>query len=397
MSVRKRPFIHLQQLCRGTNNEEGHNVHHEVRQGCDRQTWRDFLHLPYIVYRNDENWVAPIESEVRRTLDRRRNPYFSNATVELFVCYSNGNVVARTAVIISKAHGEKFASKTAFFGFFESLDDLAAVRVLFERVERYCIEHGIELLEGPFNPNHYSELGLQIDAFDKPPSFFQTYNPAYYPDLLQHCGFVISTVLLTARNASVKEYITLHYGCPQKRETPEGFTVRTFETKHRNHELEILRDVFNDAFSENWHYIPVSREEYKFSAKFLQLVTEPELVTIVEHDGNPVGVLMCMLDINPLLRSLHGKGGPIKYLKFIRDKKKLRSLIVYAVGIRKSYQHGVVFRLLLDAMVRTALHFDTLETTWMSPSNVLAVKASERLGMKPDKHFVIYEKPLTAL
>ncbi len=361
---------------------------------CDRRTWKDFLRLPYIIYEDDNNWVAPIKSEIRRTLDPHRNPYFSNATLQLFVCYRDGNVAARTVVVINRLHEKQSGIKAAFFGFFECVNNLEAARALFGSVEDYCKRNNVELLEGPFNPNHYSELGLQVSAFEKPPTFFQTYNPPYYSDLLEALGFRKSACFFTARNDNAKEYILHRYGSLQKAEVPEEYAVRHFDMRRRNEELENLRDTFNDAFSTNWHYLPVSREEYGFSAKFLRLVTEPELITIVEHCGRPVGVLMCVLDINPPLRRLHGKVGPIKYLRFINDKKKIKNLIVYAVGIRKTHQHMIVFKLLLDAMVRMARNFDTLETTWMSPSNLHAIGASERLGMKPDKHFAIYEKPL---
>lgn len=339
--------------------------------------------------------MAPIEREVRRQLDPVRNPYFSDATAQPFVCYKNGAVAARTVVVINRLHERKFRIRAAFFGFFECVNDAEVASSLFESVERYCRVHNNELLEGPFNPNHYSELGLQIDAFEKPPAFFQSYNPSYYPGLLQKMGFKESCGFLTARNERVKDYISQEYGRLSDAEVPPNYFVRHLNLRQRDSELEILRRVFNESFSGNWHYLPLSREEYRFSSKFLHLVTEPELVTLVEYKGEPVGALMCVFDMNPLLRTLHGKVGPVKYVKLIRDKKKVKNLIVYAVGIRKSHRHTMVYKLLLDALLRTAIRFETIETTWMSPSNVLAMRAAERLGMKPDKHFAIYAKSLT--
>ncbi len=349
------------------------------------------------MYEGDQNWVAPLGSEVRRTLDPDRNPYFANATLQPFLCYRDGAIVARLVVVINRLHEKTFGTRTAFFGFFECVNDAGAARALFERAESYCRALDVHHLEGPFNPNHYSELGLLIDAFDKPVSFFQTYNPPYYARLLEDLGYHQSTTLLTSRTENVKAYAESYCGQALTGEAPEGYAVRHFNMQRRDEELEHLRDIFNDAFSENWHYLPLSADEYRFSAKFLHLVTEPELITIVEHEGQPVGVLMCVLDINPLLHAMHGKPGPVTYLRFLQNRKRVKNLIVYAVGIRKSHRHTTVGRLLFTAMVQTALDYETLETTWMSPSNRLALRTAERLGMTPYKHFAIYDKSLITL
>lgn len=117
---------------------------------------KDFLSLPYSLYRKEPNWIPPFRSEVRRILDEKRNPYFANAKLKLFVCYENETIAARVAIVINRLHQEKFGEKSAFFGFFESMNDLDAIRHLFDAAEEYSKTQGVEFLEGPFNPNHYS-------------------------------------------------------------------------------------------------------------------------------------------------------------------------------------------------------------------------------------------------
>ncbi len=332
---------------------------------------------------------------MRRTLDPKRNPYFERAALKLFTCHRSSDVSGRVAVVINPRYEQQSGVKAALFGFFECIDDPAAAGALFSSAENYCRERGIELLEGPFNPNHYSELGLQISHFGTAPVFFQTYNPSYYPALLESAGYRVSACFYTSRNDSVKEYIRGRYGRLTEPVVPAGYTVRQFDMRHQDRDLEVLRDVFNDSFSSNWHFLPLSREEYRFSSKFLRLVTEPGLITIVEHRGMPVGVLMCVLDINPLLKRMDGKIGPIRYLRFLRGRREIRKLVVYAVGIRPACRNGRIFRLLLDSMLRMAMRYDSVETTWMSPANIPSIRASERLGLKPDKQFAIYAKHLT--
>jgi hypothetical protein len=356
---------------------------------------RDFLRLPHMIYRDDPNWVPPLLSEVRRVLNTQRNPFFSTATLRLFVAYRDGLPAARTALVINRRHEEKFGVRTAFFGFFETTNDEKVVHCLFAEVERYCLTEGVEVLEGPFNPNHYSELGLQTSGFGSPPSFFQTYNPEYYPELLEEIGFAASARMFTAKNEHIREYVQKRYGTSGFLSQSGGFRVRSLELDHLDQDLERIREVFNDAFASNWHFISTSEEEYTFSTKFLKLVTDPDLVKIVERGGEPVAVLMCVLDIDPLLRKLNGRVGPVKYLRFLRERKRIHRLIIYAVGIKKAYQRSRAFELLLNAMCEMALRYEEVETTWIMPHNILAIRAAERLGLAPDKHFVIYEKRLT--
>lgn len=361
---------------------------------CDRKTWKDFIRLPVDLYGRDPNWVAPISSEVKKTLDVRRNPYFASSELALFVCYDEYGPAARVAIVINPLHRKRFGDNTAFFGFFESKNDRAVVQQLFASAEAYCRSRGVEFLEGPFNPNHYSELGLQANRFDTPPAFFQPYNPPCYLDLLREVGFFESERFHTRRNERIGPYVADRLAKWQGTLKVPGYSVRSFRKEDLDNELERIREVFNDAFATNWHFLPLTKEEYVFASEFINLVTLPELILIVEHEGTPVGVLECVLDINPLLRQFHGTVGPVKFLRFLRQRTKINNIIIYAVGIKKAYQGTHVFTLLLDAACRMLRDYKVLETTWMSDDNMLALRAAKLLGLERDKEFVIYRKAL---
>ena len=363
----------------------------------DSKRLDEFLRLPFAVYRGDPLWVPPVIGEVRRTLDPERNPYFSNAALRLFVGYRNGTPVARTAIVINRAHHLAFGVRSAFFGFFESANDEEAARRLFGEAESYCRARGAEVLEGPFNPHHYSELGLQIDGFGTAPSFFQTYNPSYYRDLLEKAGFRLTARFQTMRNDDIGSYLDRRFGAlavPGAATGRNGYTIRSFSLKDKAGDLERIREVNNDAFAANWHFLPLGPEEYAFSAKHMGLVTRPDLIKIVEHRGRPVGVLHCVLDVNPLLRKWKGVPGPVKLIGFLRRRRAVKTIILFTVGIKKEYRLTAVSHLLLAEFCRMARAFDRAETTWLSTGNRPALKAAESLGMRPDKHFGIYAKEL---
>jgi len=331
---------------------------------------------------------------VGRTLDIRKNPYFARASRELFVCYKNKYAVGRTAVFINPCYHSSDSNRLALFGYYECIHDSEAAGYLFQAMEDYCRKQNITLLEGPFNPNHYSEIGFKIDSFNTSPVYFQAYNPDYYNSLLKEHGFTIYKTLHTRRNDTIAEYVRNRYGEKFASAGTNRFTVRTLRMNNLTDELERVREVFNDAFSGNWRFLPVSREEYHFAAKHLRYVTFPELIVIVEDRGVPVGVLQCVLDINPLLKQLNGTIGPAKYIKYIRGMKKIDTLIIYAVGIKKAYKGTAVFDCLVRALAGMVLNFKKLETTWMSDDNLPALAASRKFGLVPDKHFAMYQKAI---
>ena len=369
-------------------------MEYEVRKVRNRRLLKDFLRVPFRIYRGNSRWVPPLNRDVKRTLDPAHNPYFRSATLDLFVCYGDGVPAARSALVVNDVHCRKFNVHAGFFGFFESVNDPGATGALFRAVEGECARRNVDMLEGPFNPNHYSELGMLEDRYDEDQVFFQTYNPPWYHELLRGAGFRRAEALFTARNPDCRSLESGHSSeCPDRGGT-DGYTTRQFRMDDFRGELEIVRDVFNDAFSANWHFLEATQEEHLFAARYLRMVTDPSLVAIVEHRGVPVGVLMCVLDVNPILRKLRGKAGPLSVLRFLRDRKRVRTLVIYAVGIRKAYQRTRAFVLLSDALPRMAQGFDVLESTWMSSSNLLAIAAARRMGMIEHKHFCMYRKDL---
>jgi len=353
----------------------------------------EFIGLPFRVYAGDPRWIPPLKSEVKRILNPLRNPYFLNADLKLFNTYNGNLIVARCAVISDRLHQQKFNTPNAFFGFFESINSSEAVRSLFGEIENYCRLRQIKFIEGPFNPNLYSEIGLLTDSCNSAPSFFQTYNPPYYEKLLRNEGFIVGKKLFTMGNQNLKEYLLKNY--PQNLCTEsKDMRIRSFNLKKKEKDLDSLREIYNDAFSDNWHFTQVSKAEYIFASKYLHFVTTPDMIKFVEYKGEPVGVVQFAFDINPLLKTLGGKFRPLKYPGLIRNRKRIKRALIFAVGIKKEFQHTKAYKLLQNAAVIIARQFDQLETTWMYEENFLAVKAAERFGMKPDKYFLILKKNL---
>lgn len=355
---------------------------------------QEFLQVAENIYINDPLWVAPLHSEVRRTLDSTNNPYFDNASLRKFICYSHGNPVARSVIVINRDHWKKFSKRSAFFGFFESVNDREACRYLFETMEGYCRDEGAEWLEGPFNPNHYSELGILTKNCQTAPAFFETYNPDYYPGILESIGFKVSKRLHTRINTDAGNYLRTRYKDVSFPKERGDFRVRMISMWNLKSDLERIREINNDAFSDNWHFLPLSRPEYEYSARFLFFVTKPGLIVLIEKGSEPVGVIQFMLNVNPMIQSLQGKACFHDYIRFLWRRRHIKSIVLYAAGVKKAFQNTAVAWLMMKSTCALAQRYPVLSTTWMSDDNVASIRTSEHLGLVPYKWFSIYEKQI---
>jgi hypothetical protein len=365
-----------------------------VREITDKRGWKDFLSIPREVYRNDPNWVAPQESEVRRVLDPVKNPYFRNALLKVFVCYSYDKPTCRSVLVINSLHWMRWNKKSAFFGFFESIDDGRAVSSLFTKLEEESKALGAEYLEGPFNPNHYSELGMLTDNFNSSPAFFETYNPPYYPELLYQTGYSELCRIHTRINNNMKVTLEKYFSGPGSHLDDGGVKIRKFNLLRMKRDLEIMRDINNDSFEDNWYFLPLTKEEYGFSAKFLFLVTRPGMIQFAEYKGRTIGVTQCVIDFNALIKSLRGKIKLWKLPQLFIKRNRLKHLVIFTVGIKKTYQHTQVSAVMINAAMKLFRKYSTVSTTWISSENKVVIHISELFEMEPYKHFSIFSKML---
>jgi len=349
----------------------------------------DFIELPFKIYRDDKLWVAPIRSELKRILNTKRNPYFRNSSLELFSCYNDGKIAARISLSVNEDYNRKSDTRTGFFGFFEAFNDKIAVKFLLTELKKYCSENGIMRLEGPFNPNLYSEVGMLCSSYDSPPTFFQTYNQEYYNSLLKENGFKQLEVLHTRINKDSSGYLNEKYGKSFEL-SKEDLVVRYFDNSNPARDLEILRDIYNDAFSDNWHFTNVSKEEYLFVSKHLKLVTLPDMIKFVEYKGEPVAVVQFALDINPLLRKFKGNKSIISYFNFLLERKRIERAVIFAVAIKKDFRNSRVTDLLFKSTISIARNYRIVETTWMHDENRVVISIAKKLGLVRDKEFCVY-------
>jgi hypothetical protein len=355
---------------------------------------KDFINYPYKLYKSDRYWVPPLKRDVRNLLDKKKNPFWTHAEKELFLVYRDKQLSGRIAAIIDYNFMEFWDEKTAYFGFFECDNDEEAAKMLFDHVQDYFSDKGIDKFIGPMNPSTNDECAVLIEGFYTPPYIMMTHNYEYYDELIKKCGLKKAKDLfayyLDMKDAPI-EY--LERICSIVRRRVHDLKVRSVDLDSFNKEVQIVKEIYNDAWSRNWGFVPMTDEEIAVFAQNMKSLIVPELVPIVEIDGEPVAISLAVPNYNAVLSKMNGRLGPIEMLKFLYYKKKIKEARLIIMGVRKQYRKlGLESLLFLESFrAGQQLGYTGGELSWILEDNHATNNAITKMGGKVHKKYRIYE------
>jgi hypothetical protein len=364
-----------------------------------KQTLRQFLRVPYPIYRGDPNWVPPLLVERKHHLSHR-NPVFEHLRWGAWVANRGGRTVGRISAQIDDLHQQLHADDTGFFGMIESVDDVAVFRVLLDTAGRWLKDRGMRRVRGPFNLNINEECGLLVDGFDTPPSLMMGHARPDYRHRLAECGFV-----------GVQD--TLAYQLAPDFEAPKVMqrllsdvtrraTIRPLRRDRLDQELATLRDIFNDAWSANWGFVPFTEAEFAEIGRTMLLLACPEMVQIAEVDGRPAAMIVALPNLNEVIADMGGRLLPINWAKLLwRLKVRYpRSARVPLMGVRREFQNtrlgpGLAFAV-IDSVRKILIRrgIREVELSWILEDNMGMRNIIEALGGVAYKRYRIFEKSL---
>jgi hypothetical protein len=248
----------------------------EVVAVDNKKALNEFVELPFSLYRDETHWVPPLRIAVKELLDRGKHPFYANADAEFFLARQGGRVVGRIGAILDRNHNQFHQEKAGFFGFYESVNDVAVARALLERARQWVFERGAEFLRGPVNPSTNYECGMLIEGFDSDPMVMMTYNPRYYPVLLEQVGLRKAKDLLAyLSNANTIDLKKIGRVADKVLAT-NGVRVRPINMKDYAREVDKVWNVYRAAWSRNWGFIPMTREEFALMGKEMKMILKPE-------------------------------------------------------------------------------------------------------------------------
>jgi len=360
----------------------------------------DFLNVVDRVYADDRCFVRPLDFDIKGRLTKK-NPFFQHAEGTIFTAYKDGQCVGRATAQIDRAWNDRYHEKTAFFGFFDTIDDAAVARALLERAEAFARSRGMSRLLGPMSLGSNEEMGCLVDGFDMPPMVMMPHHRAYQGALIEAAGFV------KAKDVYAWKYVV--GGLParakkaseQIKALPE-VTARHLDKSRITEEIELVMDIFNDAWSENWGYVPMTRPELRKLADEFKLILVPELTYIVSIDGEPAAFAIAIPNLNEHLRGLQGKllpTGAIKLLWGLKVKGSTQARLAL-LGVRKKYRgvkkYGALSTFMYAELAKSGqrLGINWGELSWTLEDNAPVNLAIKFMGGKIYKTYRIYEKPL---
>lgn len=357
-----------------------------------------FIKFPWQIYRNDPNWVPPLIMDRKKFLSKEKNPFFKENPTEFYLAYRDGQLVGRIAAILNKQHNEFHQENIGFFGFLEAVNDREVFKALLDTAKDWLRQFNCQAMRGPMNPSTNDEVGFLIDGFDTPPYFMMTHNPPYYVEIMEELGYRKAKDLyayyLDEETVQITPKVQRVYDVLQKRYPVK---LRTVDMKHFDEELEVVREIYNDAWARNWGFVPLTPAEFDFIADDFKKILDPDLVLIGEYKGDAAGFLLALPNYNEVFQRIsNGRLFPFGLFKFLWYKNKIKTLRIITLGIKQKYQPLGLGALFYIEIIKRGLAkgYRSGEMSWILEDNDLMNKAAQMLGGKVYKTYRIYETDL---
>ena len=362
----------------------------------------DFLDVVDYIYRDDPAYVRPLDMMLRDQLHPRKNPFFEHGEAVVFCAYRNGRPVGRCTASIDHEHLARHKDDTGFFGFLDTVDDEAVSRELLASAEAWLRARGVKHARGPLSLSVNEELGCLVSGFDTPPFVMMPHHRPYQSRLIERAGYVKAkdfyawTYKVGDLNARTKR------AHEEVKALPE-VSYRRVSHKSLEADTEVLVDVFNDAWSDNWGFVPFSRSEARKMASDFRLLLVPEITCIVSVHGEPAAVALAIPNLNELCADFDGKLFPAGLPKLawrlkVEGPKSARLILL---GIRKKWRMNRRYAALSSFMYAEMnnggreVGIRKGELGWTLEDNGRVNAGILTMGAKIYKTYRVYEKALT--
>jgi GNAT superfamily N-acetyltransferase len=366
-----------------------------VRPALTRQERRRFIDLPYRRYQGHPHWIPPARLTEIPQFDHRRNPFFENADMELFLAWDGPRLAGRVAAIDDRRHNEVYGRNVAGFGFFEA-DSARAAAALLAEAERWSAARGRAVTWGPVNPSLNHVAGLQIDAFDTDPYLMMPWNPPEYVEYIEAAGYskVKDLLCWTIRLEQVP-FERLEAIARRVRRR-HSITVRGMNRWRMRGESDRLYEVYLAAWERNWGFVPPSRDEFWHIVKDLKWLRQLDGMVFAEIDGRPVGACTLVPDVNQVLKGTNGRMLPIVWWRLLNMSRIITRARAVTTGVIPEYRDkGVLALLQYEALSAARRYgFTEVEFSWILENNTPANQTLAHAGAKMYKTYRLYEKPI---
>ena len=366
--------------------------------------WRVFHRLPYALYKDDPNWVAPLLLERRFHFDKTHNPFFQHAKAAFWLAYRDGVPVGRITAQIDALHLARYNDATGHFGFIEGIDDPLVFEALLGAAESWLRSEGMRRCVGPVSFSMWDEPGLLVEGFDRPPCVLMGHALPYYQNHIVTQGYTQTQDLLAYDHDMGPPLAQTMERIVARGQEKHHFKFRTIRMDRKSFKSEVvlLLNILNDAWSDNWGFVEVTDAEVDEMVMMFKMVLRPESVVIAEYQGEAAGFALTLPDINEAIRDLDGRLFPFGFVKLLWRLKfsGITSVRMPLMGVRRKWQNSPIGAVLALSIIRQmrlshiARGVVRGEQSWILDSNERMKHMITLIGGTVYKRYRIYEKAL---
>jgi len=364
-----------------------------------------FIRAPRILYKGLPGYVPPLDMEQRDLLDPARGSFFKHGRAQYFLARRGGRVVGRISAQIDPVSIAHWGRKVGMFGALDAENNPATVAALLEAASNWLREQGMEIAQGPYTINPTGEFGILIEGQDEYPMISMPWQPPGFGDLIEQAGFSVARDLLAYQMEVGPEAERAHV-LPGGLRMGEGrlsaITTRGLDPKNLERDGEILRQLYNDAWRDNWASAPLQPHEVSALIRQLKPLLKPEHYVLVESNGEPAAVALVVPNLFDVAGDLGGAPSPLGWLKLgtriLRHRFRTARVILLGVSAR---MHGTALGAILPALVIAELMrrgrdlpYRMVELGWILETNTPMRNLIERIAPTPCKRYRVYERTL---
>jgi len=369
---------------------------------------KEFVDLAYRLNASDPNWVPPLHMEAVELLTPGKNPFFEHADVQFFLARQNGRTVGRISAHIDHlAVGmdpvQGMGPGTGNWGMLEA-EDQAIAHALIARAEAWLCDKGMTRVLAPMSMSVWEEPGQLTKGFDHPPTVMMGHQPERYNDYILALGDYAPAKLLNTYELDItKPFPPLIQRIVQSGEKNPRIRIRNVDKSKFDTEAALILDILNDAWSDNWGFVPFTDTEIKYAGKKFKPIVHNDLIMVAEYDGEPVAFMMTLPDLNEAIKPMGGKLFPFNFIKLLLwlRKPRVRTMRVPLMGVRKKLQSSRLASQLAFMMIEYIRRNSVAnygasrgEIGWILEDNQGMVAIADAIESRVNKVYTIYEKAL---
>lgn len=356
-----------------------------------------FINFPFDLYRGCPQWVPPILPEIKLVLNRNKHPFYHHSAAEFFVAESEGQTLGRIVVMDNQNYNQFHGKKNAFFYYFDVVEDAEVAHALFDAASDWVRSRGLERLIGPKGFLQGDGLGLLVEGFEHRPAVGIPYNHSYYDALVRDSGFEKETDYLSGYLPGGYQLSQRFSEIAERVKTRRGFWIKSFSSeKEMRRWISRIGKVYNDTFTENWEYCPLTDAEMVVVADRLIAISDPRLIKLVMKGDEIIGFVFAFPDISAAIQKTKGRIWPFGWIHLMREFKRTNWVNCNGLGLLEGHRGLGANAVLYTELSKSVQEFgfEHADVVQVEEGNAKSLGDMAAIGVEWYKRHRIYRRAL---